>query len=171
MSKSIVLASLFLAAIPSGWSQTITGSITGTVTDPAGAVVPNATVTAKNINTNLTSEAKTNSAGVYNILFLPVGPYSVTVQATGFKTATVPSLTLSVNQTARVDMTMEVGAVTESINVTEGAPIIQTESTQTGEVISSTQATQLPLNGRNFVSLTLLVPGSITPYPNAFNSP
>src|SRR5437762_4673398 len=66
---------------------------------------------------------------------------------------------------------MEVGAITESVDVTEVAPVMQTETAETGEVISSTQATTLPLNGRNFVSLTLLVPGSITPYPNAFNNP
>src|SRR5438128_11773173 len=66
---------------------------------------------------------------------------------------------------------MEVGAVTESVDVTEAASVMQTETAQTGDVISSTQATALPLNGRNFISLTLLVPGAITPYPNAFNNP
>src|SRR5215212_2990430 len=138
MSKSIVLVSLFVATISSGWSQTITGSITGTVTDPAGAVVPNATVTARNVNTNITTETRTSSAGTYNLLFLPVGAYTISVQATGFKTAGVAQFPLSVNQTARVDVTMEVGAVNETVDVTEASsPVIQTESTQTGEVISS----------------------------------
>src|SRR5207237_5951391 len=132
---------------------------------------PNATVTAKNVDTNITTEAKTNSSGVYNLLFLPVGSYTITVQATGFKTASLAPFPLSVNQTARVDVTMEVGAITESVDVTAAAPIMQTETTQTGDVISTTEATTLPLNGRNFDSLTLLVPGSITPYPNALNSP
>jgi hypothetical protein len=171
MLRSISLLIVLLFALSPARAQTITGSITGTITDPAGAVVPNATVIAKNVDTNITTEAKTNAAGVYNLLFLPVGSYTISVQAPGFKTATVAPFPLSVNQTARIDVTMEVGAVTETVEVTESAPIMQTETAQTGDVISSTQATALPLNGRNFISLTLLVPGAITPYPNAFNNP
>ena len=170
MSRSIAFSILF-SAVSSGWAQTITGSITGTITDPAGAVMPEATVAARNVDTNITTQAKTSSAGVYNLLFLPVGTYTISVQASGFKTATLTPFPLSVNQTARIDVTMEVGTITETVHVSEAAPLMQTESTQTGDVISSTQATTLPLNGRNFLSLTLLVPGSITPYPNAFNSP
>src|SRR6476660_4649122 len=171
MFKPSVLATLVLFTLSPVWSQTITGSITGTITDPAGAVVPNASVAARNVNTNITTETKTNSAGVFNLIFLPVGSYTVTVTATGFKTASLAPFALGVNQTVRVDQAMQVGAITESINVTEAAPSLQTESTQTGDVITATQASALPLNGRNFISLTLLVPGSITPYPNNFNNP
>src|SRR5262249_36080018 len=103
--------------------------------------------------------------------FLPVGTYTISVQATGFKVSSVAAFRLGVNQTARVDAVLEVGAVSESVEVQAAAPALQTESTQTGDVITSTQASSLPLNGRNFVSLTLLVPGSITPYPNNFNNP
>src|SRR5437588_9226974 len=113
MFRSIVLVTVLLFTLSPAWAQTITGSITGTVTDQAGGVVPNATVTAKNVNTNITTETKTNSAGVYNLLFLPVGSYSISAQATGFKTANLAPFTLSLNQTARVDVNMEVGAVTE----------------------------------------------------------
>src|SRR5947207_12963602 len=119
MFRSIALVIVLFLALSPGWAQTITGSITGTVTDPAGAVIPNATVTAKNVNTNITTEAKTTAAGVYNLLFLPVGSYTLSVQATGFKMATLAPFPLSVNQTARVDVTLEVGAITESVNVTE----------------------------------------------------
>src|SRR5207245_270895 len=171
MSKSIPLITFLLFTFSPSWAQTITGSINGTVTDPAGGVVPNATVTARNVNTNISTETKTNTSGVYNLLFLPVGSYTISVKATGFKTAGLAPFQLSVNQTARVDVVMEVGTITESVNVSAAAPAMQTESSQTGDVISSTEAVTLPLNGRNFVSLTLLVPGSITPYPNAFNNP
>src|SRR6185436_7455717 len=171
MFKSIRLVSVLLVSLLPVWPQTYTGTITGTVTDPAGATVPNATVTAKNVGTNITTETKTSSSGGYNLLFLPVGNYALTVHSTGFKTAAVAPFPVSVNQTARVDVTLEVGAITESVDVTAAAPVMQTETTQTGDVITAAQATTLPLNGRNFVSLTLLVPGSITPYPNAFNQP
>ena len=86
MSRSIAFSLLF-SAVSSGWAQTITGSITGTIADPAGAVIPEATVQAKNVNTNITTQAKTSSAGVYNLLFLPVGTYTISAQATGFKMA------------------------------------------------------------------------------------
>jgi len=171
MYKSIPLISFLLFTLSPGWGQTITGSVTGTVTDPAGGVVPNANVTARNVNTNISTETKTNTAGVYNLLFLPVGTYTISVKATGFKSASLEPFALSVNQTARVDVVMQVGAITESVTVSAAAPAMQTESAQTGDVISPNEATTLPLNGRNFVSLTLLVPGAITPNPNAFNSP
>src|SRR5262245_28283454 len=108
MFRSICVLSLLLFAFSPVRAQTITGSITGTITDPASEVGPNATVTAKNVSTNITTEAKTNAAGVYNLLFLPVGVYTISVQAPGFKTASVAPFPLSVNQTARVDLTLEV---------------------------------------------------------------
>jgi hypothetical protein len=152
-------------------SQTITGAITGTVTDPSGAVAPNVKVTATNVDTNQAHSTMTNSAGVYNLLFLPIGNYNVTAEAPGFKKTVLGPFRLEVNQTARVDVNMEVGQVTESVEVTGIAPILQTETTQTGDIITSTQSTELPLNGRNFVSLTLLIPGAITPNPGSFTSP
>ncbi|HTM49619.1 MAG TPA: carboxypeptidase regulatory-like domain-containing protein, partial [Bryobacteraceae bacterium] len=171
MQKPFVFLALACITLIPGRAQTVTGSITGTVTDPAGAVVPNATVTAKNVDTNIATETKTSSAGVYNLLFLPVGRYTISVQAPGFKSSSLAPFELGVNQTARADVKMEVGVITESVSVEAAAPALQTESAQTGDVISSTQSSSLPLNGRNFVSLTLLAPGSITPYPNNFNNP
>ena len=150
-------------------AQTITASITGTVTDPSGSVVPNAKVTATNTATNVTFDALTNQAGVYNLLFLPIGNYSLSVSSTGFKKATFGPFQLEVNQTARVDMKMEVGDTTQTVEVTAAAPILQTESTQTGDVLSANKLTSLPLNGRNFVSLTLLMPGAVSPNPSGMN--
>lgn len=131
--------------------QTITGAITGTVTDPSGAIVPNAAVTATNTATNLTYETRTNEAGVYNLLFLPVGDYTVTVAAQGFKRSTLGPFKLEVNQTARVDVRLEVGDTTQTVEVRDIAPILQTESTQTGDTLTSQKLTSLPLKGRNFV--------------------
>lgn len=150
--------------------QTITGAITGTVTDPSGAIVPNAAVTATNTATNLTYETRTNEAGVYNLLFLPVGDYTVTVAAQGFKRSTLGPFKLEVNQTARVDVRLEVGDTTQTVEVRDIAPILQTESTQTGDTLTSQKLTSLPLKGRNFVSMTLLIPGAVSPNPEATNS-
>ncbi len=169
---SILAACLALfVSVQAVSAQTITGAITGTVTDSSGAVVPNVKVTATNVDTNLAYTALTNDAGVYNLVFVPVGSYTVAAEAPGFKKITLEPIRLEVNRTARVDISMEVGQVTEAVEVTGIAPILQTETTQTGDVITSTQATDLPLNGRNFLSLTLLVPGAITPNPNSFTSP
>lgn len=124
----LTLPLLFLTQ--QGNAQTITGAITGTVSDQTGAVVPNAKVTATNVATNVSTTAVTNDAGIYNLLFLPVGQYRISTEASGFKLATVPPFQLEVNQTARVDVQLQVGQTTETIEVTAAAPILQTESTE-----------------------------------------
>jgi Carboxypeptidase regulatory-like domain/TonB-dependent Receptor Plug Domain/TonB dependent receptor len=151
-------------------AQTITGSITGTVTDPTASVVPNATVTAVNTGTNIANTAQTNDAGIYNIRFLPIGEYRVEVTSQGFRKTVLGPFRVEVGQVARLDVSLEVGEVTQAVEITGIAPILQTETTQTGETISSNTATSLPLQGRNFSSLTLLVPGSVTAAPDEFNS-
>jgi hypothetical protein len=150
-------------------AQTITGSFTGTISDSSGAVVPGAKVTATNQGTNVPYTANTNEAGVYNLLFLPVGEYVLVTENQGFKKAQLGPFRLEVNQVARIDVQLEVGDTTESVEVTAAAPILQTETTQTGESLSATKLTSLPLNGRNFVSLTLLIPGSVSPNPSGMN--
>ncbi|MGE5645243.1 MAG: carboxypeptidase regulatory-like domain-containing protein [Acidobacteriota bacterium] len=151
-------------------AQTITGSITGTVTDPSGAVVPAARVVATNTGTNVTFNGITNTAGVYNFVFLPVGSYNVSVESQGFKKASFGPFALEVNQIARVDVKLEVGDATQTVEITAAAPILQTESTATGDTITSTKLTSLPLNGRNFATLTLLIPGAISTAPAAMNT-
>jgi hypothetical protein len=149
-------------------AQTITGTITGTVTDPSGASIPGVRVVATNVGTGVSTQAETNAAGIYNLLFLPVGNYTVTCEIQGFKKSVLGPFRLEVNQVARVDVALEVGSLTEQVEVRAVAPVLQTESASTGETITSTQATAIPLKGRNFASLTLLVPGSITPNPGGF---
>ena len=162
-----VLLTFFACAIQ---AQTITASITGTVTDATGAIVPNAKVTATNIGTNLTYNATSNESGAYNLVFLPVGNYTVSSETQGFKKVTVGPFPLQVNQIARVDLKLEVGETTQSVEITDFAPILQTDSTETGETLNANKLTSLPLNGRNFVSLTLMMPGSVSPNPGGMNS-
>jgi hypothetical protein len=159
-----VFAALFLWASISS-AQTVTGTITGTVSDSSGGVAPNVVVTAIELATNLHHTTRTTVAGVYTLNFLPVGDYTITAEARGFKTSSLGPFRLDVNQTVREDIELVVGQISEKVEVTGTAAILQTENAQTGDIISSQQATELPLNGRNFVSLTLLVPGSINPNP------
>jgi hypothetical protein len=165
MSTSNVRFALALALllVSSSFSQTVTGAITGTVVDATGAVAPNVSITATQVATNQKHQTQTNEAGVYTLGFLPAGDYTITTESAGFKTATLGPFTLDVNQTVRQDVRLEVGQVSENVEVTASAAILQTENAQTGDIISSRQATERPLNGRNSVSLTLLVPGSINP--------
>ncbi len=153
-----------------GFAQNITGSITGTVTDSTGASVPNAKVVATNAGTGLTYTAVTNSAGVYNLPFLALGSYNVVAENSGFKKSAVGPFTLEVNQIARVNFKLEVGELSQTVEVSGAAPILQTESTATGDAINSTKLTALPLNGRNFASLTLLIPGAISTNPGLMNT-
>lgn len=166
--KSFRFGALFLLSCWALVAQTITGTITGTVTDPSGAVIPNVTVTATNSATNITNTATTNESGVYNLLFLPVGNYNLSAESTGFKKSTAGPITLEVNQTARLDLQMQVGAATETVEVQALAPVLQTESASTGDTITSTVSSSIPLRGRNFAQLTLLVPGTITTNPQSF---
>jgi hypothetical protein len=154
----LALLVCLVATLASG--QTITGTITGTVSDASGSVVPNVKVTATNTSTNVTSSTTTNAAGLYNLLFLPVGDYTITTEGQGFKKSVLGPFKLEVNQIARVDVSLQVGAVTETVEVRDIAPILQTESTATGETLSSTKLTSIPLNGRNFAALTALIPGA-----------
>src|SRR6266481_9888000 len=118
MSIRLVALSVFLALFSVAVSaQTITASITGTVTDASGAIVPNAKITATNTGTSLSYPATTNQSGVYNLQFLPVGQYNVTAEATGFKKTVLGPFTLEVNQSARVDVALQVGDVTQTVEV------------------------------------------------------
>lgn len=159
-----------LSDIPPAAAQTITATLTGAVVDQSGALVPNVRVIATHFGTTIEYGAQSNDAGVYNLPFLPVGTYVITVEARGFKKLMTNPIKLEVNQIARVDLKLELGEVTQTIEVKDVAPILQTESATVGEVISGTTTVSLPLNGRNFQQLTLLVPGAIATDPNGFNS-
>ncbi|MEW5975941.1 MAG: TonB-dependent receptor [Acidobacteriota bacterium] len=149
-------------------AQTVTATLTGTVTDQSGALVPNVAVVATNQGTKIEYRAPSNDAGVYTIPFLPIGTYVVTVEASGFKKLVTNPIKLEVNQTARVDLKLELGEITQQIDVMGVAPVLQTETVTVGQVISGNTTVSLPLNGRNFQQLTLLVPGAISPNTRGF---
>jgi Carboxypeptidase regulatory-like domain/TonB dependent receptor len=163
---------VLLAFVPQpAWGQQVTAAITGTVTDPSGAPIANAMVTAKDTARGTAWMTTTNSDGVYNLPRVPTGNYEVRVESKGFQTAFRPAFTLELNQTARVDFQMKLGQVTETVEVNSEAPLLQTDSTQLNTVINSTTNVALPLATRNYVQLTLLAPGSVHPDPETMTTP
>ncbi|MBI3695812.1 MAG: TonB-dependent receptor [Acidobacteria bacterium] len=152
---------LLLAASPL-LAQGVSGSITGALRDASGAMVPNSSVTARSVDSGRDWQTQTNEAGIYNLPALPPGRYTLTVEVPGFKRLVTNPITLEVNQTARIDLTLEVGAVAETVEVKDLAPLLSTENTQLGSVITGSTTSNLPLNGRNFAQLTLLAPGVVT---------
>jgi hypothetical protein len=149
-------------------AQTGAASVTGLVTDQSGAAVPGATVTATNQATNVGYTAVSNSAGNYTITSVPVGTYVVKVELSSFKTSTTRPIQLEAKQIARLDFAMEVGALEDTVEVTAEAPVLQTESSTVGEVISGSTVQSLPLNGRNSGQFALLLPGTATINPRGF---
>lgn len=159
-----------LCSASSAWGQEVTANITGTVSDQSGSAVAGATVTARDTERGTVYTAVTNETGLYNVVHVAVGNYELRVEAKGFQTAVYPTFTLVLNQTARIDVQMKVGQVTETMEVSGDAPILKTDSTQVDTIINAATNDALPLATRNYVQLTLLAPGSITTNPGGFNN-
>jgi hypothetical protein len=123
------------------WAQETTGAITGSVTDPSGAVIAGASVTARDADRGTTWKTETNAEGVYTLPRLPIGNYEVRVEASGFQTAVRPPFNLVLNQTARLDFAMVLGQATQSVEVTSAPPLLQTETTEVGSVMQSSTTT------------------------------
>ncbi len=157
----LICAFTLLACIPAALAQTVTGSITGEVTDSSGAIIPGAHVVARNLDTGVETSTTTNAAGVYRIQFLPIGHYQVTVQSSGFDTATVEPFSLEVLQTATFNMQLHVGSAATTVNVSAAAPILNTENPTISTTFTSNTIQNLPLNGLDFSALTLYMPGSV----------
>ncbi len=158
-----VVATMPSAAI----AQSVSGTILGTVTDPTGAVVPKTKVTVTNEGTALTRTVTTDNNGEYIVPSMPTGRYTVIAEVTGFKTLALSNIELGVDQRARIDLKLEVGAMTESVNITAETPLVQTSSSELGTTVTNEQIEALPLNGRNFVSLTRTVPGVLRGIPGS----
>lgn len=167
---SLLVGGIMTMMLSTAWGQTYTATVTGTITDPQGSTIAGAKVVAINQGTKLEYAVQTNAAGVYTIPFLPIGSYVITIEATGFKKSVSSAFKLEVNQAARINLALQVGAVSEQVTVTDVAPILQTENVTVGQVITGEKTTNLPLNGRNFQALTLLIPGVVSPNPGAFNN-
>jgi hypothetical protein len=151
-------------------AQQITASITGTVIDAGGAVINSATVTATDIERGTAYTTKSADGGIFTFARLPIGTYDVKVEAPGFETAIQSHLTLVLNQTARLEFKMSVGAVTNTVQVTSEAPELQSETTEVSTLVDSRAVTNIPLATRNYVELTLLSPGSVNPDNSTFNN-
>jgi Carboxypeptidase regulatory-like domain len=157
----ILVCSIVLLLAPISFAQQITGSIRGTVTDASGAVVEGATVSAKHSETGLTRTSTTDRAGAYLLLELPVGHYELQVERSGFQTYVQKGITLDVNETAAIPVSLKVGTSSEKIQVNADAEMIQGTVTSLGSVISEREVLDLPLNGRNFTQLGLLQTGVV----------
>lgn len=151
-------AILLLAAAPL-LAQQGRGTISGTVTDASGASVPGASIAITNTGTNATFTTTTNEVGYYTAPAMPVGTYTVSAEKQGFKRAVRTGLVLQVDQRMEVDFRLEVGATAESIEVVGEAPLVDTGSATVGKVVENRRINDLPLNGRNVLSLVLLTPG------------
>lgn len=142
-------------------AQDATGRVVGVVSDPTGSVIPKVKVTAINVATNVTVDTLSNNDGSYQIPLLPIGSYRVSAEAVGFRKVLTEALKLDINQSLKVDLKLEVGSVTETVQVESSATGVETISATTGSVVNATTIHEAPLNGRNVMSLALLAPGVI----------
>jgi len=161
----IVLAPLSLARTAS--AQAVTGTIVGTVADTTGAVLPGVSVTVKHTETGFTRTLTTDANGEYTAASVPTGTYTVTGEISGFKSVSLSNVQVGVDQRVRADIKLEVGAMTESVEIVAQTPLVQTSSSDLSTTVTEEQIKQLPLNGRNFVSLTRTIPGVLRGIPGA----
>jgi carboxypeptidase family protein len=159
MLKSLAVITLLFSARSLLLAQVATAELTGSVLDTSGASVVNARVTATAAATNLAHDTVSDKSGVYVLTLLPPGDYTITVEAPGFHKLVQTGLALQVNQQAKLDFTLEVGQVNETVQVTGQAPLLQSESSSLGTVVNQQLVSDLPLNGRNFIQLATLSPG------------
>ncbi len=154
-----VLLALLLAMPLVAVAQVTTATIVGTITDPSGAILPGAQVTARNADTGLVRSAISGEEGTYRLEFLPVGNYVIEVTANGLKKTSRSGIVLQVNDTVRVDVSLTVGQVSETVNITEAPLAVNTSTAEIGRTIQSAEITSLPLVDRNVYTLLDLTPG------------
>jgi hypothetical protein len=159
---AVLAVVLFALAVA---SASITGSISGVVTDKSGAVMSGATVTATDTLTGVQTIVKTDGKGFYNLSTLAVGTYDLEIRQVGFKVYRQTGIVIDANSALRVDASLQVGTINEQIVVSTEAAQVETQSTQMGEVIEGSKMTSVPLNGRNYIDLLALQPG-VSPYKN-----
>src|SRR5262245_55867770 len=170
MRKLLLLAvvSLFVSVAPA-LAQTATGTIVGSVVDPSGAAVASARVIIVNTSTNARIEVIANAEGEYTAPLLPPGSYSISVSAAGFRAYEQTGIRLQVQQQARIDVVLQLGAVTESVQVSADAALVEANASSVGKVVDNKRIAELPLNTRNVYSLVNLTPGLAGGIGNAHN--
>lgn len=163
MKRVLVLGALVSLMLTS-WllGQSSSGTFLGSVRDASGAVIPGATITIVNQDTGFRREAAVDGNGEFELPYVPLGNYTVQCKARGFKSVDRTGVNLQVDQKARIDFTLSVGDVTETITVEEAAPLVKTASSEFGEVVQKRAVQELPLNGRNYVQLVHLTAGVTT---------
>jgi hypothetical protein len=154
-----LLATLILWVQPSSLAQESTGKILGTVTDQNGAVVPDAKITVTDVSTKIGRETTTDKDGNFQVISLPIASYKVTAEKAGFKKAVSEEQKLLINQALRIDVKLDPGSITETVEVSAGGVVIETTNPTLGQSVTSRPLVNLPLNGRNVLSLALLMPG------------
>ncbi len=142
-----------------------TGTLTGTVTDPNGGLLPGVAITITETETNAERSFITDERGDYNVALLPPGLYTIQAALAGFRTAVAENIELSIDDLKRINFKLQIGGLTEKLIVTEVAPLIQSETSSVGTVIDNQKVVELPLNGRQFEHLAQLVPGALSPAP------
>ncbi|MBI4907590.1 MAG: TonB-dependent receptor [Acidobacteria bacterium] len=157
--RTSILICILLASFLRLDAQTTTARMVGTVRDITGAVLPNVGLTIRNVDTNIPRSTTSNSVGDYVVTNLPVGRYEVTAERNGFKRYVQGPITLEVEQTARIDILMQPGNVTDSVTVEAVSPIIESDRSAIGKVVENRMVVEIPLNGRNFLELAQLLPG------------
>ncbi|HTZ57805.1 MAG TPA: TonB-dependent receptor [Acidobacteriaceae bacterium] len=162
-----VAASVVLGTL-TAWGA-ITGSISGVVTDPSGAVIPGVTVVATSVSTNVQSTAVTDSKGFFNLPTLNVDTYNLSATQAGFRDYQQTGIKIDANSAVRVDITLQLGTVTNTVSVKSDTLQVETQSTQNGVVIQDTKITSVPLNGRSYIDLLKLQPG-VSPYSHSTDS-
>src|SRR5437868_4790964 len=145
-TAKISLLALVFCTFSFGQSSVATASLNGTVTDPSGATVSGAQVTARDADTGFVRQSVTTAAGLYNLTDLPVGAYELTVQQPGFNSSVRSNIRLTVGTTATVNIQLQVGATTQRVDVSAEVPIVETSRTETSTAISNRQIQNLPIN-------------------------
>lgn len=161
MQAALALIAVLGLCLSTAGAQTVTGAVTGTVTDQSGAVVSGAKVTAHNLDTGVNTPTTTNSTGFYRIEFLPIGRYEVMIDAAGFTSQKIPAFKLEVLQTANFNVKLSVGGGETTTNVSAAAPILDTEDATLSGTFTANTIENLPLNGLDFSALTLYTPGAV----------
>ena len=172
--KSRVVSALPVAVFlcffnPMGWTQSM-AELGGTVTDSTASVIPDVAVTVAHLDTGVERTTTSNELGYFVVPFLQPGDYSVTLRKEGFRPITQTGITLHIGEPARINFSMDIGAVTEEVTVTAAAPLLETATPAQGQVIDNQKIVDLPLNGRDYIQLALLSAGAGAVPSGRFNT-
>ncbi|HXJ44195.1 MAG TPA: carboxypeptidase-like regulatory domain-containing protein, partial [Bryobacteraceae bacterium] len=156
---TLLCVALFCAAL--SWSQQSTARLLGVVTDPSGANIAAARIGVTNVATSQSWNVQTGEDGEYSVARLPIGEYTMLVEASGFASRSMKGIVLQVDQDARIDVVMSLGSTNETITVDASAPLLVTDTSSVGQVIENKAIVSMPLNGRAFWQLAQLTPGVV----------